>query len=63
MEVWPCFFCCGVRLTEFLISVLLELLSEMLEFDLSESFVTGIPNDSLELFSTKSEAVRSPLTT
>ena len=38
MEVWPCFFCCGVRLTEgFLISVPLELLSEMLEFDLSES--------------------------
>ena len=66
MEVWPCFFCCDIRLTEeFLISVLLELLSEMLEFDLDESwcFVTGIPNNTLEIFSTTSEAVRSPLTT
>ena len=66
MGVWPCFFCCDVRLTEeFLISVLLELLSEMLEFDLDESwcFVAGIPNNSLELFSTKSEAAKSPVTT
>ena len=56
MGVWPCFFCCDVRLTEeFLISVLLELLSEMLEFDLDESwcFVAGIPNNSLEFFQQK----------